>query len=67
MARWINHRGHPKKRINRYNPNAPDWAAVHRPWWGKKVLPPLIVSESDLHTLVNHEPRSPQTQAPEEV
>lgn len=22
----------PKKKMNRYNPNAPDWNAVHRPY-----------------------------------
>ena len=22
-----------KKGTNRYNPNKPDWNAVHKPWW----------------------------------
>jgi len=29
MARRMSHRSKPKKRPNRYNPSAPDWAAVH--------------------------------------
>jgi len=31
MARRQCHRSKPKKKLNRYNPNRPDWTAVHRP------------------------------------
>lgn len=31
MGRRQSHRSKPKKRPNRYNPNAPDYQAVHSP------------------------------------
>jgi hypothetical protein len=41
MGRRQRHRGSSHKanrKPNRYNPNKPDWNAVHRPW----VLAPLL-------------------------
>lgn len=40
MARHKSYRGKPKKRPNRYDPNSPNWLAVHYPGyvWGA-VLP----------------------------
>lgn len=38
MARRICNRGKPKKRLNRYNPNEPDWMAVHAPYFFMRLM-----------------------------
>ncbi len=45
MARHQRHRSKPRKTINRYDPNAPDWHAVHGDHdlyrgWGFVLTPP---------------------------
>ena len=39
MARRQCTRSKPKKKLNRYNPNAPSWAEVHAPWWRLRTRP----------------------------
>lgn len=45
MARHQCHRGKPKKRPNRYNPNKPDWNAVHRPSYFADSLLKLLTGK----------------------
>lgn len=49
MARRQNRRSKPKKKINRYNPNNPDWHAVHSPLHMPRLFspPPLMVGLLD--------------------
>jgi hypothetical protein len=47
MARRICNRGKPKKRLNRYNPSAPNWWAVHYP-----TLPSALFAANPIQPMI---------------
>jgi len=57
MGRRIGYRGRPKRKINRYDPNNPDYYAVHGGWKYLTVLPKVLPTLPKLRVIEAQKPK----------